>query len=502
MPSCPTKLFAIFRYRPTSPPPHLPINPPMQRTKASNEPATPRNWAGKPRNAPRSEPRKLPSSVSRRPVRKPTNTAAIRIRQSTLGRAEPRLAASAAFVFLLLLLTGARAADNPGSRLFQAGRIAFEATNYTAALESFEAALDAGFERPALHFNIGVAAYRLGRYERAQKAFLEVARTPEMAALAHYNLGLVALARGDSADAKRWFARSASETQDERLLGLASAQLAKLTPEPAPFPDWAAYASLMAGYDDNVALVSNSDVLGVSGSDDEFVDGQFVAALPVGEFWRFDAGALLLHYRELDEFDQVTAHGGGRYRRDIGNWIADAGVQLAYGTLGGDSFQNVQTAQLQGSTDLSAAWRLRLRYRLSHIDGMGDYTGVGGTRQEVSVRLGWEMSDWRIDADFQLEDSDLRDASLSLARRQFAVSIERSLSAAWILAGQLARSHSNFDSAASGDEDRTDMEVSIAKVLTSGRQLVLRYAYADNEASRGEFDYERSRIALGLEMSL
>jgi hypothetical protein len=329
-----------------------------------------------------------------------------------------------------------------------------------------------------------------------------VARTPEMAALAHYNLGLVALARGDSADAKRWFTQSRSETQDERLLGLASTQLAKLTPEAAPAPNWTAFASLLAGYDDNVALVSNSDVLGVSGSEDAFLDGQLVAALPVGEFWRFDAGAMLLQYRKLDEFNQITAYGGGRYRIDLGNWTADAGVQLAYGTLGGDSFQNLQTAQLQGSTDLAPDWRLRLRYRLSNIDGMGDYTGIGGTRQEVSVRLGREKNGWRIGAEFQLEDSDLRDESLSMARHQFAVSVERSLSAAWLLECQLTRSHSNFDSAASGDEDRTDVEVSIARVLASNRQIVLRYAYADNQADRGDFDYQRNQIALGLEMSL
>lgn len=399
-----------------------------------------------------------------------------------------------------MLCTGLRAADDAGPRLFQAGRVAFEAGNYAAALESFEAALDANFARPSLHFNIGVTAYKLGRHERAQRAFLEVARTPEMAALAHYNLGLVALGRGDSADAKRWFAQCRSETQDDRLVTLAAAQLARLAPERVL--DWNAYASLTAGYDDNVALISNSDVLGVSGSEDAFVDGQFVAAFPVGESWRFDAGAMLLGYPELDQFNQITAHGGARYRMAVGSWAGDAGLQLAYGTLGGDPFQNVQTAQLQGSTDLSAEWRLRLRYRLSNIDGMGDFTGISGTRQEAGLRLGWERNAWRIGAECQLEDSDLRDESLSMSRRQFAVNIEHPLGAAWMVEGRIARSRSNFDSAASGNEDRTDMELSIARLLASNRQIVLRYAYADNEADRSEFNYRRSQIGLGLEMAL
>ena len=81
---------------------------------------------------------------------------------------------------------------------------------------------------PAVHFNIGVCAYKLGRWSRAEAAFREVARTPEMAALAHYNLGLVALGAGKSDEAARWFAQVERETTDERLKSLATARLAQL----------------------------------------------------------------------------------------------------------------------------------------------------------------------------------------------------------------------------------------------------------------------------------
>lgn len=394
------------------------------------------------------------------------------------------------------------AADDVGARFFESGRVAFAAANYPAALEAFEAALDAKFVRPALHFNIGVTAYRLGRYERARQAFLEAARTPEMAALAHYNLGLVALGGGDPADAAQWFAQCKSETRDERLLTLATTQLERLAAKSEPALNWSGYAALAAGYDDNVALVSNSDVLDLSGRGDAFVDGQFAAAFPVGESWRFDAGAMLLAYQDMDQFNQITAYGGGRYRLALGDWMADVGAQLAHGTLGGDSFQNVQTAQLQGSTALSPEWRLRLRYRLSNIDGMGDFTAIGGTRQEASARLTWETNAWRIGTELGLENSDLNDESLSMTRPQLAVSIERPLNAAWIVACELAQSRSNFDVDASGSENRTDTEVSIARVMASNWRIVLRYAYADNEATRSDFNYSHNRIALGIEGTL
>lgn len=503
MPSCQTKLFARFHSRPASP--RQPLQPRLQtlpQTRARND-ATPGKWLVKPRSDQRRWPGTLPSNASRQAVRGLTNAAAIlrRIRR----RAHPARkhwlhAARAAICFLFLASASTPAADGDGPQLFQSGRVAFEAGNYAAALESFEAALDAKFERPALHFNIGVTAYRLGRYERAETAFLEVARTPAMAALTHYNLGLVALARDDTAAAKRWFALCDSETQDDRLRALASTQLARLPSMSAR--DWNGYATLSAGYDDNVALVSNSDVLGVSGSDDAFVDGQFVAAIPIDESWRVDAGALLLGYRELDEFNQITAYGGGRYLLSAGDWTGDVGVQLTYGTLGGESFQNTQTAQLQGGTDLSADWRMRLRYRLTNVDGMHDFTGISGTRQEASLRFGWEANAWRVDAEYQLEDSNLQDESLSLTRHQVAIGIEHTPNAAWTFACQLARSHSRFDEAASGNEDRTDLEASVARTFASNWQIVLRYAYADNAADRSDFDYRRNRISLGVEMNL
>lgn len=404
------------------------------------------------------------------------------------------------FGVLLLASAAALAASGDVARLFQSGREAFEAGNYAAALESFESALNAQLDRPALHFNIGVTAYRLGRYQRAQSAFLDAARTPEMAALAHYNLGLVALAQGDSEAARRWFERSESESRDDRLRTLASTQLARLTPQPTL--SWTGYAALAAGYDDNVALVSNSDVLGVSGVDDVFVDGTFVATVPIGESWRVDAGALLLNYKDLSRFNQIMAHGGGRYRLSAGDWTGDVGVQLSYGTLGGDSFQNEQAALLQGSTQLSEDWQLRLAYRLSNVDGLGEFASISGTRHEGRARLIWEANPWRMSAAYQLEDSNLRDEALSMTRHQVAVGVERTLDAAWTIACELARSHSDFDSAASGDEDRTELDASVARTMSSSWQIVLRYLYVDNDADRSDFSYRRNRVLIGVEMTL
>ena len=138
-------------------------------------------------------------------------------------------------LFAFLLPLSVHAASAEASPQFEAGKQAFAAQDYAAALDDFEAAAAAGMSGPAVQFNIGVCAYRVGNWSRAESAFRETARTPAMAALAHYNLGLVALADRKNDEAARWFALAEREAGDEGLQALATQQLARL-PQPAELP--------------------------------------------------------------------------------------------------------------------------------------------------------------------------------------------------------------------------------------------------------------------------
>lgn len=394
----------------------------------------------------------------------------------------------------------ALAATGPGAQFFETGRLAFEAGNYAEALAAFEAALQARLQGPAIHFNIGVAAYRLGRYARAETAFLEVARTPAMAALAHYNLGLVALRRADTRAAASWFELAEREAQDERLRALASTQLAEL---PAlPQRNWAAYAAFNAGYDDNVALVADSDVLGTSGTDDTFLEGQLAFSAPLDRSWRLDAGLVLLDYQQLDAFDQTTAQGGARYLSSRGRWDNEIAAQVAYSLLDGKGFEQRRVLSLQTGTELAPHWRVRGRYRCNDSDGLHDFTGVGGRRHEVNARLDWERAAWNIVADYRWDRSDLNDPSLSATRNEIGIGLQRELAQSWTAGLQLARRHSSYRSTGGGTEDRTALEFMVTRTLNETWSVSGRYAYADNDAELPQFNYTRSRIYLGIEAIL
>lgn len=400
-------------------------------------------------------------------------------------------------LFLFLVPAIANSHSAAALQQFDSGKQAFAAQDHATALNAFESAVAAGMSGPAVHFNIGVCAYKLGRWERAETAFREVARTPEMAALAHYNLGLVALGAGKSDEAARWFARVERATSDERLKSLATARLAQL-PSP-PERNWLAFGSLAAGYDDNVALISGGDVLGVSGTDDTFAELQLGAAAPLLGDWRFDGGLVMLDYTDLDSFDQLSINAGGRYRMAIQQWAGEAGLQLTYATLDGNGFESKRMLLLQATRPLSDDWRLRVRYRFSDIDGLDGFDGLDGTRHELGLRGIWRRGSWDVTVNYRFDKSDYADEALSFDRHQLSVDAEYELDANWTVAASLAHDRSSYAVTENGSEDRTEIALAVNRAFGSRWRAFVRYAYADNQADLPEFDYGRNRVSAGVE---
>jgi hypothetical protein len=506
MPSCPTKSFAAFRCLYASLR-HKPLQRPAgndrfrtRQTKGRSALARLKISAKTWLSAPGRQRGKPLNNANGRGGQSPRSDVAIPLRPLIHPRG--LRADFSAFVLLTLVVAGhtAAAATEDAAQLFHTGRIAFENGDFSGALEAFESAVRAGLTGPAVQFNIGVAAFRLKRYERAEAAFLETARTSSMAALAHYNLGLVAAGRDDMRATRRWFALAAQEANDERLRALADDRLAALPPPPRP--DWAGYASVGSGYDDNVALSSDSDVLGVSGADDGYFDVQLAMSAPLAKSWRFDAGLVFLDYQHLDQFDQFGIQGGPQYRVQSGDWTHDIAFKLAYSTLDGEGFENGRMLALQTSRDLSADWNMDLRYRFSALDGMNDFTGVGGERHEAGAHIGRRRGPWDLGVEYQMEVSDHVDESLSATRHQVVLDVRRDLNEAWSLACAIAAHTARYDVEANGDEQRTEFAIQITRVLSARWRLAVRYAHTDNDADLAELTYERNRVAAVIEALL
>src|SRR5688500_7634483 len=178
-----------------------------------------------------------------------------RVDHVSAGKASRSAPSRAALIAILIgfassLVSQAQAANADALSRFSEAGAAFEAEDFSKSRALYEQALAAGMEGPAIHYNIGAAAFLGGDLPRAERAFREVARSSEMAALAHYNLGLVALERRDEREAREWFNRAIhDDVPDERLKALVSSQLAAL-PEPRASGAWSYYSRGGVGYDD------------------------------------------------------------------------------------------------------------------------------------------------------------------------------------------------------------------------------------------------------------
>jgi tetratricopeptide (TPR) repeat protein len=414
-------------------------------------------------------------------------------------RADRRVRSSRrAAILAATLLTGLPVfATDQANDHFKAGRAAFESGNYSAALAEFEDAAAAGMNGPAVQFNIGVAAWRAGHLARADEAFSRVALTPEMAALAHYNRGLVALKRGDDEAARRWFTASGREAGDQRLQQLAEAQLARLPP--APVKNWVGFAAAAVGYDDNIALISTSSLPGTSDVADSFLEAQMAFSAPLDRDWQIDASVFSIAYQDLDAFDQWGVDGGVRYRFDAGNWANEIGMRVAHATIDGDALENAATLSIESRRELTTQLTLRGRYRHYNIDGMNEFDGLTGRRNEIAARFEWQRSSWEVAAELLGDEGDYRNEMLSATRYRMSLDLQRAIPGGWTIGAEARRQHSSYDDSTSGSEDLTEIALAVGKSLGSRWRLFARYAYADNEATLPEFQYHRGRFAAGVD---
>jgi len=386
---------------------------------------------------------------------------------------------------------------------FSAGSEAFRAQDYAAALDAFRAAAAAGLRGPAVYYNIGVCAWQLGLLDEAEDAFRVVAEHPPMAATAYYNLGLVSLDRKDDDTARAWFARARAETADEGLRRLATLQLEALgrTPDATQaIPGPVVFLAAQAGYDDNVALVADGEILGVSGTESAYADLQLAAVAPLGAHLRLEASAFLLRYAELNEFDQAGALFGLVAHRAFGSWSGELGAGYGINQLDGDRFEDRRALSLTALRKLDAAWDLRLRYRFEDITGREAFTGLSGDRHEASIRLRRHSDPHGLRIEYRFETNDRAADSVSPERHRIEAEwtlgrpgkLQTTLGAGW--------RHSSYALPEGNESERQGFASAGLRGPLTGRWMwTARYDWVRNSATTEAYDYTRQRVFAGIE---
>ena len=316
-------------------------------------------------------------------------------------------------VLICGLITAANAhAAEPGTQAFDRGAAEFHAGNYSQALADFLEARREGIQNPQLGYDLGVTYYHLGHYDEARREFVALTALSSVAALSHYNLGLIALQQHDKPGARREFQQADASTQTPELHALAAAALDTLGSEPIQNPRWTMFANTGFGYDSNVALTSESTTLtpAQQGSDVYSLLAGAIAQLSgssaqgwqaVGTFYRLD-------YPKLSQYDQSYLHAGGQYRWNANSWSHMLGFYAGEVTLGSANLETLATFSADTRYAYSPDNTLHAFYRYTRIKGSSDYDYLTGWHQSIGIEdiLQMSRSDLTLGYSFDFNERD------------------------------------------------------------------------------------------------
>ncbi|MCB2183747.1 MAG: tetratricopeptide repeat protein [Desulfobulbaceae bacterium] len=392
---------------------------------------------------------------------------------------------------------------------FKAGQEAFRKGLHEDALQDFLDAQAAGLSKPSLYYNIGVCYYKLGRYPEAEQAFRKTAEYPDMVSLAYYNLGLISLQQQQSDAAINRFKRARFEAKNQKLRLMADAALEKLKKEEQKIT-WMQYASFGFGYDDNVALLADTENVRASGSDDFFAEilghiSGYLSENPSERGTQFHANVYLLHYLELDEYDVSSFFVSLLHKETINTLQMEARGEYAYTLLDESRFEQVPSLSFQLKYPLQSAKSVvRFRYRLSYLDILDDdYEYLAGYRHQFLGESFWKWSAYSALLGYVLETNDRDDPDFSPTRHTIkALFSVRPAPLVRVSLGVNYRD-SKYDITNDNDrhEERMRGELRCTLFMKNDWELNGEYQYTDNDSNYEKYTYVRNMIVLSLSRS-
>ena len=404
-------------------------------------------------------------------------------------------------IVLLAFATAVSAADQTGEP-FAAGVAAFNAQDYERALTLFQAALDAGVEGPAVHYNIAVASYKLGRYRRAEAEFVLIAdRYPAMRGLAEYNLGLVAEKLGNPQAAQRHFRSAARTSEDPKIRALAEQRLQS---QRSPKPVWYGSVNTRVGHDDNVRLLS-SDVLAQNGlsaaSDSTEITAIVSGPLSSEPGLRFDGSFYAVRYPDASFFDQDFLGLALAYQWRAGRWLAEVGPHLSDSTLDGDGYEQRTGIGVRARRSITSKTTFGIRY--SHDDvnsGAARFAYVEGSRDWLELRVDHRSEQSRLTARYSVESNN-RSVDFASTREQVSVLYRYDFSDRWRADVQGSLRWSDYrSSAVPRTENLKEVVFGVTRALANKWEIDTSLATSRN-GTVSPYSYTRTRLAVGLTKS-
>jgi tetratricopeptide (TPR) repeat protein len=391
------------------------------------------------------------------------------------------------------------------SQHFAAGSAAFERQDNRLALAEFLAAIEAGSDGPAAHYNVAVCYYRLGEYEQAEQAFRALRRDfRKMQSLADYNIGLTLVRREAYSAARDAFER-ASFSDDEQIAALADAMLVRLpggTGSGRSSGAWTQLVDIQFGDDDNVALIDPLSLPAELTTDSTFAEFQFYLGGPVREQspWRIDASAFLIEYPSASDFDQSGVYVSARHEQQAGRWQLFIRPEFGRTNLDGNGFEQYVGLSLTLQQAFpSARTTFGIEVSRDSIDEVEtQFAYIDGQRSVLELKADTRFDRSRLVIDYRIQSDDRVGAGVSADRDRYSLRYIRPLNPVWT--GELRYEHrvSDYDRLlVPREESRHQAGIEARRELGAAWEIALRFQSAENDSTDSRFSYRRNRVSFG-----
>jgi len=419
-------------------------------------------------------------------------------------------------VAVLAFCAGAARAQAPGNAEFEAGVGAYRSGDYAAALRSFSAAREQGFDGPQLHFNLGLTYYQLRRLGEARAEFEALRRYPDYAGIADFHLALVAAREGDRVQAEGLW-RSLERGPDAALAQRAGVALERLAAGQAR-PAATRYLLAGAGYDSNPALLDESVQPAGGASSDTELFGAF--DLPLAGTARaatvLHGGAYLKNYSDDNGADQRGWFAGLSREGDDGKRWGSWGLEASTSALDGEPFLRIVGVQAQRGPAAGSPGS-RVRVQLSRIGASEQYAHLEGWRLRLGAGRAAQAGRGLVRVGYEFEANDRDDLaeggeffSHSPLRHRLELVVEHPggerTSLRWNLRYRDSRyrDRDRFLQGGTLREERrveTLAQAGLQLRRALGREVfvLLEYQHSRNAATPEVYDYDRNTALVGLE---
>ncbi len=434
-----------------------------------------------------------------------------------------RLTKSLIFALSFSLCSVAMATEQvEGKREFRSGVMAFQQGNLTEAKQLLESAQRKGVQSLALNYNLGVVYYKLAEYEQSRQAFSKLVGTKQ-SSLAHYNLGLIALAEGNGGVARHHFNLVASDNEHAKLTKLAQAQLQRLGGARLSSKQWQAFLSLGVGYEENIGLFPDT---AASALDDGFLESVGAASgyayRLANSAFKWKAQFYIRDYFEEDDFNTHLLRLGTA-------WHYNLGLNRISLDLEGDQLWLADTSREQRAR-LSAGWttpacsaqtlKARCQIKLEAEQIFADkarYEAYEGQHYRLDTRYRAQQGAWSGEMQYRFDFNDRKDRdfgdefySVSPMGHMLALKLSYAITRALKIGGDASFRHSDYAQShtfkngetAKRSDQRLSYGINAEYQFDQTFAVTTKLSHMSNDSNIDRYQYDRDTVTLGVNVRL